>query len=64
MDLQFSDQDKHRLLATVNGDEFTVDVEDDTHSVDISRFVREGRNKIIITPQNEFTLDLLELRLI
>ena len=63
LNMEFSDEESHNALLSVNGDEFTLDIEDDTYSKDITRFVKKGNNNIKITPQNEFDLGLLEIKL-
>ena len=63
LEFDFNDEKKKRATINVNGNEFTLETEDLEYSRFITSLVKEGTNLIRINPDNEFIVDLLEIRI-
>jgi len=62
--MNFKDDKRKRAVINVNGNEFSLDTTDIDYERFITSLVKEGNNFIRINPENEFTVDLLEVRII
>ncbi len=61
--MRFSDDKNKRATISVNGNEFTLDTTNLDYEQFITSSVKEGNNFVRITPNNEFTTDLLEIKI-
>ena len=61
--MEFSSSDDKTALINVNGNEFTMDTDENDYERPITSLVKEGNNFIKITPQNEFTVEFLEIKI-
>ena len=64
LNMNFKDDKRKRATINVNGNEFTLDTEDIDYERFITSLIKEGNNFIRINPENEFTVDLLEIKII
>jgi len=62
--MNFKDDRQKRAVISINGNEFSLDTEDIDYERFITSYVKEGNNFIRINPENEFTADLLEIKII
>ena len=62
--MNFNDDKQKSATININGNEFTLDTKDLDYERFITSLVKEGNNFIRITPSNEFTVDLLEVKII
>jgi len=64
MIMNFKDDENKRATINVNGNEFSLETTDLEYERFITSLIREGNNFIRIVPGNEFTVDLLEIKII
>ena len=62
--MNFKDDKNKRATINVNGNEFSLETTDLEYERFITSLIREGNNFIRILPGNEFTVDLLEIKII
>ena len=62
--MNFNDDKQKSATININGNEFTLDTKDLDYERFITSLVKEGNNFIRITPSNEFSVDLLEIRIV
>ena len=62
--MNFKDDRQKRAVISINGNEFSLDTEELEHERFITSYIKEGNNFIRINPENEFTIDLLEIKII
>jgi len=63
LNMQFTGNDVKKAIINVNGKEFTVDTEEYEFERPITSFIKEGNNYIKITPETEFDLEFLEIKI-
>jgi hypothetical protein len=56
-----STEEKKKATVNVNGKEFTMETSENDYKRPITSLIKEGNNFIKITPDNEFTLEFLEI---
>ncbi len=62
--MDFSNDKQKRAIINVNGNEFSLETSDIDYGRFITSLVKEGNNFIRIEPENEFIVDLLEVRIV
>lgn len=62
--MDFKDDKQKRAVISINGNEFSLDTEELEYERFITSYIKEGNNFIRINPENEFTIDLLEIKII
>ncbi len=62
--MNFKDDKEKRATININGNELSLDTKELDYNVFITSYIKEGNNFIRMSPSNEFTVDLLEIKVI